>query len=80
MVKIVFVQVFSSSYVVLIYVKSKYKARKHDTMNTSFQEAVWCMVSLKETNSLLVGVIYRSPRSTESNDTSSLDLLKQVQV
>ena len=34
---------------------------------------------MKETDSLLVGVIYRSPRSTESNDTSLLDLLKQVQ-
>ena len=38
-----------------IYVKSKHKARKLDTMNTSFQEAVWCMVYLKQTNSLLVG-------------------------
>ena len=37
------------------------------------------MASLKETDSLLVGVIYRSPRNTEPNDTSSLDLLKQVQ-
>ena len=82
MVIIVFVQAFLVIYVVLVYnnyVKSKYKARKLDTMNTLFQEAVWCMVSMKETNSLLVGVIYRSPRSVESNDTSVLDLLEQVQ-
>ena len=77
---IVFIQTFLIMYVVLVYyVKSKYKACKLDTMNTSFQEAVWCIVPLKEANSLLVGVIYRSPRSSESNDTSLFDLLKQVQ-
>ena len=45
---IVFVQAFLIIYVVLvaIYVKSKYKARKLDTMNTSFQEALWCMVAI----------------------------------
>ena len=42
---IVFVQAFLIIYVVLVaYVKSKYKACKLDTMNTSFQEALWCMV------------------------------------
>ena len=53
-----------------IYVKSKYK---------EYFISVWCTASLKETDSLLVGVIYRSPRNTESNDTSLLDILKQVQ-
>ena len=49
---IVFVQAFLIIYVVLvaIYVKSKYKARKLDTMNTSFQEALWCMVYIFEGN------------------------------
>ena len=54
-------------------------SRKFDTINTSFQEAVWCITSLKEADSLLVGVIYRSPRSSESNDASLLELLKQAQ-
>ena len=40
-----------------IYVKSKYKANKLNTRNSSFQEAVWCIIRLKEADSLLVGVI-----------------------
>ena len=44
-----------------------------------FQEAIWCSVPLKGAENLLVGVIYRCPRSSESNDTNLMDLLKQGQ-
>ena len=60
---------------VCIYVKSKYKAHKVETIKIPFQEVIWCSIPLKDTDSLLLGVVYRSPMSSELNDVSLMKLL-----
>ena len=45
-------------------------------MNVEFQEAVWVNVAMKD-SSLIVGVCYRSPASTSSNDEK---LLRQFEL
>ena len=36
------------------------------------QESVWCLVTLNRTDTLLVGLIYRSPNSTVENNNKIL--------
>jgi len=43
-------------------------------VDTGFEEALWCKIKLKK-DYLLVGVCYRSPNSTDSNNQSLLDML-----
>jgi len=42
-------------------------------VNIGFEEALWSKVKLKK-DYLLVGVCYRSPNSTDSNNQSLLDM------
>ena len=44
---------------VAIYVKSHLQASTHQFTESSFEEAVWCVINLED--KLLVGAIYRSP-------------------
>ena len=37
-------------------------------MNTQFQESVWAEIPLNSDDTMLVGVIYRSPGSSEANN------------
>lgn len=41
-----------------------------------FEEAVWCLIKTSRHEQLLVGVCYRSPSSTQSNNKKLIDLLK----
>ena len=60
--------------VVCIYVKSKYKAHKVETIKIPFQQVIWCSIPFKDTDSLLLGVgFYRSPMSSEANDAMQFD-------
>ena len=36
------------------------------------QESVWCLVTLNRTDTLLVGLIYRSPNSTVENNNNKI--------
>ena len=38
------------------------------TLNTQFQESVWAEIPLNSKDAMLVGVIYRSPGSSEANN------------
>ena len=41
----------------------------HDRLNnSSSKEACWCIVGLNKTEKLLIGLVYRSPNSTEENN------------
>ena len=61
-----------------IYIKSKYKAHKVETIRSEFLEVVWCSILLGDTETVFLGVVYRSPRSFEANDASFLELLMQA--
>ena len=64
---------------VAIYVKSHLQASTHQFTESSFEEAVWCVINLEGQDKLLVGAIYRSPNSTPSNNKKLISLLHQVQ-
>ena len=63
---------------VCIYVKSKYKAHKVETLKIPFREVIWCSISFKDTESFLLGVVYRSLMSSEANDVSLMKALTQA--
>ena len=44
----------------------------------SSEEGCWCGVSLNEEDRLLIGCVYRSPNSPESNNTSLLESIKKI--
>ena len=44
--------------------------------NVAFDCSSWCIVLLSDGKRLLIGVIYRSPNSTEDNNMKMLDILR----
>ena len=43
--------------------------------NSTFDYSSWCVIRLNNNDTLLVGVVYRSPNSTENNNNELLNLL-----
>jgi len=71
-----FIRSLSSGRGVAIYVKSSLKANLVDDLTEDeFIESVWCRIKLVNTDSLLVGAIYRSPSSSEDNNRRLNELL-----
>jgi ribonucleases P/MRP protein subunit RPP40 len=63
---------------VLIYVKNKIKSiLREDLSNSAFQESIWCEIMI-ERQKILIGVCYRSPSSTETNDKELYETLDRV--
>ena len=61
---------------VALYVKETLRSRQSSTMDANqFDESVWCRVDFADT-SLLVGVCYRSPTSSDDNNDKLVDLLR----
>ena len=44
----------------------------------TFEESLWCQISLKDTDKLLIGVIYRSPSCTKENHDHLRTLLRNA--
>ena len=53
---------------IALYIHKSLQASPLITLNSEFQESVWAEVKLNSHDSLLVGVLYRSPGSPESNN------------
>ena len=47
-------------------------------MKTAFEEATFAKINLKNNDQLLIGLIYRSPNSLESNNTLLIDLIEEI--
>ena len=47
-------------------------------VNTDFHECLWLNLSLRGTDKLLMGCIYRSPSSTTENDYNLCNMLKLI--
>lgn len=62
---------------VVIYVRSALFASPV-TFDTNFKESVWCKIQLKESNTFLMGCIYRSPNCTFENSEHLRSLLRTV--
>ena len=48
------------------------------SMNSTYQESIWLCIKLKGNDKLLLGCVYRSPSSTEQNNTKLFHLLQQI--
>lgn len=48
------------------------------TVMDQLAAAVWCMITLRGSDSLLVGVVYRSPSSTEGCNDELIDMADNV--
>ena len=61
-----------------MYVHQSLQATAHQDLNASdFESAIFCEIKLNDKDNLLVGVYYRSPNSTDENNSKFYDLLKQ---
>ena len=62
---------------VAIYVKNTLNHAACPSLEkTDFDCAVWCTILLADGKRLLIGVVYRSPNSMDSNNESMLEMLK----
>ena len=53
----------------ILFARSDLDVMLHDRLNnSSSKEACWCIVGLNKTEKLLIGLVYRSPNSTEENN------------
>lgn len=62
---------------VALYVKQKFKAQKI-SFESGFQENKWVTVKLQGNDTLLIGCIYRSLKSTEENTDNLNNLLLKI--
>ena len=66
---------------VLLYVKSNLNSIEKGDIGVSFVNSVWCEIPSNSSGipkSLTVGVVYRSPNSSESNNKLLFDMLMKV--
>ncbi|XP_072014972.1 uncharacterized protein [Amphiura filiformis] len=65
---------------VLMYVHDSMQATACQPLNDSkFETSVWCEIKVNNKDSLLVGVCYRSPNSSEDNNELFLTQLKMIE-
>ena len=63
----------------MLYIHKSLTAFKVDILSDSgFSESVWCEVSLRGTDKLLVGCIYRSPSSSKDNNNKLKHLISKA--
>ena len=53
---------------VILYIHNLLESSPMLALNSDFQESVWAEIRLNKNDSLLVGVVYRSPGSTDQNN------------
>ena len=62
---------------VVLYVKNVLSANIYN-IETSFQEAIFCKIKLRNSDSMLIECFSRSPNSTIENFTSLTELLRSI--
>ena len=62
----------------VIYVNKRLKAQQIVLQNDDTVESVWCEIPLSNQSKLLVGTVYRSPNSTEENNTALNKLISNI--
>ena len=64
---------------VLLYVDESLSVTPvHCLNNANVEDSVWCSLSLQNSDSLLIGLVYRSPNSTDVNNDKLLHLLQDL--
>ena len=65
---------------VLLFVKDNLQMTEWPVLNDiAFNESVWCIIKLTHSESILLGVCYRSPTTTTENDLELNKLFKMAQ-
>lgn len=60
----------------VLFVRDGLEVKSYEKLNDlSSKEAVWCEISVNKTDKLLIGLVYRSPNSTEDNNTKLNELI-----
>ncbi len=62
---------------VALYIKDDIIANEIHLL-TSYEEAVWCEITLKGQDKLIVGSVYRSPNSGQDNNTELANMLRNI--
>ena len=62
---------------VILYTKKKMLA-KLVTLDTDFNESIWCWIHLNRNNQMLLGCLYRSPNSTIANSEQLTALINKL--
>ena len=56
---------------VCIYIRDNLNSHKLDlSSNNQFNEYIFCLLSLSDSDDIIIGVVYRSPNSSEYNDSN----------
>jgi len=64
---------------VCIYIRTSLNAQKLNcSCNIQCRECIFCSLSLLHSDNIIVGLVYRSPNSNESNDSNLWDLFKEI--
>ncbi len=64
---------------VVLYIHQSLKPVREDNLtNSVFSESVWCSIHLSGNDKLLIGCVYRSPSSSEQNNTLLNELLESA--
>ena len=64
---------------IVLYIHKSLSAFKVDILSESdFKESVWCEISLKDRDKLLLGCVYRSPSSTSFNNGKLNELIDKA--
>ncbi|KAK6196055.1 hypothetical protein SNE40_001352 [Patella caerulea] len=63
---------------VIIYTQTNLHAEIEDTITGSYNEMIWCKLSIKQGMEIIVGCIYRSPSSSFDNSSNLNHVLKEI--
>ena len=47
-------------------------------MDSTVDDSLWCMITLPDSSKLLIGVTYRSPSSSEDNNSKLIDVISNL--
>ena len=63
---------------IVLFVKNYINISKLSILNENFNESVWCEIIASQNEKLLVGLIYRSPSSSQQNNDMLLSTINRA--
>jgi hypothetical protein len=63
---------------IVLFVKNYINVSKISIFSENFNESVWCEIIVNQNEKLLVGLIYRSPSSSQQNNDMLLSTINRA--
>jgi hypothetical protein len=63
---------------IVLFMKNYINVSKISILNENFNESVWCEIIASQNEKLLVGLIYRSPSSSQQNNDMLLSTINRA--